>query len=261
MKLIKNLFIFLLIFIFTLLLILYAIPEEKTVIENKEEQEKIVTEAGALESFEHKDLKDDLTSVFMPVKYEESPNQELQEYITGQEKIDINHIELTAEKKDDEYISSRIETVFRFKYGDFSFRIKDMEGKGIFPAIWMLPSDGRKYPEIDIYEHLGNEPYKIYGVAHFMENKEYKREFFDYTVKEKEPYILDFHWSEDQMIWKVNGREIYRLTEHIPDEYMFMIINQAIGGTWPGSPDSSTVFPSTFEIDVLRFEPRKLEYR
>ena len=33
---------------------------------------------------------------------------------------------------------------------------------------------------------------------------------------------------------------------------MFIILNLAVGGTWPGNPDSTTVFPSTMLVDYVR---------
>ncbi len=31
-----------------------------------------------------------------------------------------------------------------------------------------------------------------------------------------------------------------------------MILNVAVGGNWPGSPDASTVFPQRMEVDYVR---------
>jgi beta-glucanase (GH16 family) len=33
---------------------------------------------------------------------------------------------------------------------------------------------------------------------------------------------------------------------------MFIILNLAVGGTWPGSPNGTTVFPSTMLVDYVR---------
>jgi beta-glucanase (GH16 family) len=32
----------------------------------------------------------------------------------------------------------------------------------------------------------------------------------------------------------------------------FVILNLAVGGSWPGSPDATTVFPSTMLVDYVR---------
>ena len=37
---------------------------------------------------------------------------------------------------------------------------------------------------------------------------------------------------------------------------MSLIINLAVGGDWPGSPDGSTVFPQTFDVDYARYWTR-----
>jgi beta-glucanase (GH16 family) len=31
-----------------------------------------------------------------------------------------------------------------------------------------------------------------------------------------------------------------------------ILLNVAVGGTWPGSPDSTTVFPQTMKVDWVR---------
>jgi len=32
----------------------------------------------------------------------------------------------------------------------------------------------------------------------------------------------------------------------------FLILNLAVGGDWPGSPDASTVFPAQMSVDWVR---------
>lgn len=40
--------------------------------------------------------------------------------------------------------------------------------------------------------------------------------------------------------------------EHVSDVPMYLLLILAVGGTWPGSPDLSTQFPSAMEIDYVR---------
>src|SRR6185503_13343107 len=75
-----------------------------------------------------------------------------------------------------EYTSSRIRTRRKGDWllGRFEIRAKLPQGKGIWPAIWMLPTDNRYggWPhsgEIDIMELLGHKPGKTYGTLHYTD--------------------------------------------------------------------------------------------
>ena len=73
-----------------------------------------------------------------------------------------------------EYTSARLRTYRKgdWKYGRFDIKAKLPLGQGIWPAIWMMPSES-KYGgwaasgEIDIVELLGHEPNKVYGTLHY----------------------------------------------------------------------------------------------
>ena len=36
------------------------------------------------------------------------------------------------------------------------------------------------------------------------------------------------------------------------DQPFFIILNVAVGGQWPGAPDSTTTFPQTMKVDYVR---------
>jgi beta-glucanase (GH16 family) len=65
-------------------------------------------------------------------------------------------------------------------------------------------------------------------------------------------------WSPEAIIWYLDGREMWRVDDPdiIPSEPMYLIINLAVGGDWPGPPDEETVFPARFEIDHARIWQR-----
>jgi beta-glucanase (GH16 family) len=37
----------------------------------------------------------------------------------------------------------------------------------------------------------------------------------------------------------------------------FMILNLAVGGSWPGNPDATSVFPQTYLVDYVRVSKRE----
>lgn len=188
---------------------------------------------------------------FKSINRKDSYNEEIQYYSKDNVEIRKNSIHIVSKKEtkeDKQYTSGLVESIKAYKYGTFEFEIRVSEGNGIFPAIWLMPNDGSSYPEIDIFEMIGNEPNIFYGVIHYQENNKYKRAFFEEKIKNKDSYKVSIDWSEDCIVWYIDGEEILRCSKGVPNDYMYLIINQAIGGTWPGNPDASTEFPSKFEI-------------
>lgn len=70
----------------------------------------------------------------------------------------------------------------------------------------------------------------------------------------------DFHtyavdWEPDGIHWYVDGveqRAAFTDSKNIVAKPMYLLIQLEVGGTWPGSPDSSTPFPSVYEVDYAR---------
>ena len=201
--------------------------------------------------------------IFMPISNVRIFNNELQMYIPDQlEYIDDNVI-INADKIGANYVSGKTESKMAFRYGEFSFRVKLMEGKGFFPAIWMMPANGESTPEVDLFELIGSEPDRFHGVMHYIDNGERSvtEHVHSFGTNIPESFILTFKWTEDYILWQVNGTEVQRITDHVPNIPMYMIMNLAIGGNWPGSPDENTVFPNDFTVQVLNFDPKETYIR
>jgi uncharacterized protein (TIGR03437 family) len=74
----------------------------------------------------------------------------------------------------------------------------------------------------------------------------------------------DFHvfaveWSAQQITFYVDGNLYETQTNtgsgwvfNVPNNPFFIILNAAVGGDWPGSPDSTTQFPQDMLIDYVR---------
>ena len=45
-------------------------------------------------------------------------------------------------------------------------------------------------------------------------------------------------------------------TKWVYDHNFFILLNVAVGGGWPGNPDSSSVFPQTMLVDYVRVYKR-----
>jgi beta-glucanase (GH16 family) len=69
----------------------------------------------------------------------------------------------------------------------------------------------------------------------------------------REWHVYGLLWQPHALAWYLDGVQQWRYAgPGIPDEPMYLLINLAVGGEWPGDPDLSTVFPADFSIDYVR---------
>jgi len=175
-----------------------------------------------------------------------------------------------------QYTSARLITKGKFdlRYGRFEARIKVPRGRGVWPAFWLLGNniDAVGWPncgEIDIMEHIGREPASVYGTVHGPGYSGAKGIGGSYTFLDNKAVADDFHvfaveWSGEKIRWFVDGKNYKTLTpKDLPDRArwvfdhpFFLILNFAVGGEWPGSPDETTVFPQTMLVDYVRVYTR-----
>lgn len=147
---------------------------------------------------------------------------------------------------------------FQFTYGFVEARVKLPKGKGLWPAFWMLRSDELWPPEIDIFEVVDPNCRKV--AQHYHWGPQGKDT--DFTTVTGQGYdtgvdlSADFHtfgveWSPDYIKWYIDGKvtQTYSDKANIPSQPMYMILNLAVGGQWPGDPDASTKFPAEMVID------------
>ena len=225
-------------------------------------------------------------------------NNELEFYTPRPENAFINegmlHLRAVKESyKGCQYTSARIKTksLFSKKYGRYEFRAKLPTGKGIWPAVWMLP-EKEAYGgwaasgEIDILEARGQNPNKVVGTLHYGSRWPANTHTGkDYVLPDKQT-IADFHvyaleWEPGAIRWYVddvlyqsqsfwwscsdtdgpNGVEPVNESELNPwpapyDQPFYLILNLAVGGNFLGKPDATTNFPAEMVIDYLRVYDR-----
>jgi beta-glucanase (GH16 family) len=170
-----------------------------------------------------------------------------------------------------QYTSARLLTQDRFTqaYGRFEARIKIPRGQGIWPAFWMLGNDIGTNPwpnsgEIDIMENIGSVPGTVHGSLHGPGYSGGNPLTGSYTLPGGQALADAFHnyaveWGPDTVTWFLDGMQYSRKTRAdaganrwVFDHPFFMILNVAVGGNWPGSPNASTVFPQSMVIDWVR---------
>ncbi|OLY91566.1 Calx-beta domain-containing protein [Cnuella takakiae] len=168
------------------------------------------------------------------------------------------------------YTSARIKTQGKkaFKYGRIDIRAKLPQGKGIWPAFWLMPENSvfgawPRSGEIDMMELLGHEPNKVYGTVHFGPGPG-STQISRSTVNAAGALSNAFHvysleWKEDQIQWLIDGNVFSTIskadlgTNNYPfNEAFHLIVNLAVGGNWPGNPDASTYFPAWLIVDYVR---------
>jgi beta-glucanase (GH16 family) len=157
------------------------------------------------------------------------------------------------------YTSGIVHTKSRFlqKYGYFEIRAQVPNGKGFWPAFWLLPDQDNWVPEIDVTEILCDRPNLTYMTLHYHNTSgAYVQTQSQYTGPDFSAgwHTFAVDWEPNALVWYVDGVERKRVTDTtaIPNMPLYLIANLAVGGSWPGSPDSSTVFPGYFNIDYMR---------
>lgn len=174
--------------------------------------------------------------------------------------------------KGSDYTSASLNTLGKrdFLYGKIEMRARLPYGAGIWPAFWTLGTDiGKcgwpKCGEIDIMELIGGNSRndtsdsRIHANIHYPDKKP-PAPNNTYSLKDVK-FADDFHiigciWEEKSISWYVDDDEYYSVDISEISEFhkpQYILVNLAIGGNWPGSPDESTVFPQKYYIDWIRY--------
>lgn len=201
-------------------------------------------------------------------------NNELQYYRPENTSVENGLLVITAKKESfsgSDYTSSRIITQGKrsFKYGRIDIRAVMPEGQGLWPALWMLGESistvgWPKCGEIDIMEMIGGEPVNnrtTHGTVHWDNNGTYAN-FGKSYLKPNGKLSEQFHvysviWDEKAIRWYFDDI-LYNTVDITPaalSEFQanyFFIVNVAVGGKWPGSPNESTKFPQRMAVDYIR---------
>jgi beta-glucanase (GH16 family) len=218
-------------------------------------------------------------------------NSELQEYTESEENAFIRNgklvIKAIKSEKDgaDYYTSAKIQCQNKadFTYGKIVVSAKVPEGKGLWPAIWMMPKSESFYGqwprcgEIDIMEVLGNDVKKAYGTIHYgdphaeqqgtftLDNGSFASDFHEYSVE----------WEPGEIRWYIDDQLYLTVTDWFSapeggvdkpfpapfNQPFYIQLNLAVGGSWPGNPDETTDFDNAeFEVDYVRVYQKPIYY-
>ncbi len=171
-----------------------------------------------------------------------------------------------------QYTSARLNTAGKFsqQYGRFEARIQIPEGQGVWPAFWLLgenignvgwPACG----EIDVMENIGRTPDTTYGTTHGPGPGDYPGVGLSGAFNGGAPMGNGFHvyateWDASSVRFYVDGDLYWTVTQaQLPagatwvwNQPFFVLLNFAVGGGWPGSPDGTSMWPQRMVVDYVR---------
>jgi beta-glucanase (GH16 family) len=154
-----------------------------------------------------------------------------------------------------------------FKFGRVDIRAKLPRGQGIWPAFWMLGANFKTvgWPscgEIDIMEFLGHDEKRVHSTIHFKAGNNATNRtssLLNDTPLPDEYHVYSLDWQQDKIRMLIDDKLINEFNPatlagagHPFNESFFFIINLAIGGNWPGSPNATTYFPQWLYVDYIR---------
>ena len=230
-------------------------------------------------------------------------NEELQYYTREPANVSVKNSLLTIRALKESlhgcgYTSARLKSrqrdgtpLFTKLYGRVEFRAKVPWGKGLWPALWMLPQDDlyggwAASGEIDLMEIVGEKPHEVLNSIHYgstypkrtlhthvhpLPDGSLVSDWHVYAC-EWEPgeirfYVDEVHTSTESFWWSCGklengeGVEAESKADLHPwpapfDQPFYLLMNVAVGGNFPGVPNPETVFPAELVVDYVRVYDR-----
>lgn len=224
-------------------------------------------------------------------------NNELQYYTDRPENVRVENGELIITARRGAYqgsangqtstfdwTSARVRTAGKFSraYGRFEIRAKFPTGKGLWPAIWMLPEEPSPYGtwaaggEIDIAEGWGSKPTELAQTLHYggqWPNNVYSGTTVNFpnggTMDQWHTYAVE--WTPGKIQWFIDGKLTSEKTgwwsaKGTPptsdadlhpwpapfDKPFHLLLNLAVGGNFDGNPNASTPDTAEMRVDYVR---------
>ena len=169
------------------------------------------------------------------------------------------------------FSSARLRTSGKgdWRYGRIEVKAKLALGQGIWPAIWMLPTDWMyggwpESGEIDIMEHVGYDPGRVHGSIHTGSyNHKINTQRGGSKLLDKissKFYVYAIEWYEDRIDFLIDDAKYFSFQNEGKNDFntwpfnqrFHLLINIEVGGDWPGSPDETTQFPTEMEVEYVR---------
>ena len=178
------------------------------------------------------------------------------------------HLVIRANRDGTGFTSARLisKQKFEFAHGRLECRAKVPAGQGLWSALWLLGGniDAVAWPacgEIDVMEHLGSRPERVFGTVHCPGHS--GRDGINGDHIARAPLSNDFHlyaveWAPDRITWSLDEVDYFSVTKaalgaawvfHHP---FYILLNLAVGGWLGGDVGADTVFPAELLVDFIR---------
>jgi beta-glucanase (GH16 family) len=185
-------------------------------------------------------------------------NGELQWYQPSGVSVSGGALHLTARREDVvggdkryEFTSGMVTTAkaFTFTYGYVAFRARLPRGPGLWPALWLLPSNESWPPEIDVIELFGGHPTRAALTYHPPKGAQRQQHV---TTPDLSVGWHDFaiDWRPGSIQWWIDGVPRFRVSGDVPSQPMYLLMDLAVSGTQP--PSRSTRFPASLDVQYVR---------
>lgn len=189
----------------------------------------------------------------------------------------------TSDGKTQPYSSARLRTRGRgdWRFGRVEVRAKMPAGQGIWPAVWMLPTDSpygawAAGGEIDLLESRGSAVHETTGALHFggpWPRNTYLAHAYRFPGENAAEAFHTYavEWDAEKIVWFVDGTPVKTrtadewFTEAAPgrpsapfDTRFHLIVNVAVDGRFFEKTDQradrlpDAAFPQTLLIDWVR---------
>ena len=155
------------------------------------------------------------------------------------------------------YLSGLLTTVksFSMRHGYVEIVARIPQGRGLWPAFWLLPVDGSWPPEIDVMEARGSSVSALVVSVHWREDGRPVHSSLDVPAPDLSAGFNTFgvKWDRDLIEWYLNrSRVAWIAAPPGLDVPMYLLVNLAVGGTWAGNPGPFTRLPASFDIKTIR---------
>ncbi|HEX4312041.1 MAG TPA: family 16 glycosylhydrolase [Acidobacteriaceae bacterium] len=182
------------------------------------------------------------------------------------------------------YTSARLKSqgLFSFQYGRIEAKMMLPESQGMWPAFWLLGNNINtiSWPacgEADIMEHIdgSNPPFSVGAtppgydwIAGSVHGGPSGSAEVNGTQQYHPPSFSAAAWHTYGMIWSKGQVQFYvddptniyatfntsnfQGTWPFDQGPMFILLNLAVGGDWPGPPNAFTTFPGPMLVDYVR---------
>jgi beta-glucanase (GH16 family) len=174
-------------------------------------------------------------------------------------------LHVTARRANRGYIPGIVTTfgTFAQRYGRFEIRCRIPAGRGLRATVSLRAVPFAPLPAIDLLEVNGATP-SVISFANDWGTEQTRRSFGDsFPAPDLSAgfHTIAVEWDQDKILWSIDGKDKFQSLDGVPHQSMFLALELSVGGGTGSlaarTPDDSTHFPASFDIDYIRiYQPK-----